>query len=125
VSKIPTQLQTPPEAQAPKWWQSLQKLWLQMSTIVNGQLDLGAGVPLTVPSPVPSININAMRCVYVTGTPGSNDVVTHNLGRVPEGYIVIGLSAAVTVYSSPTAWTETQIFLRSTVGGVTVAILVF
>lgn len=42
--------------------------------------------------------------------------VPHSLGRVPQGYIVIGQNAVGTVFRPSSAlfpWTETQLFLQS------------
>jgi hypothetical protein len=122
--KIPVQLTTPPIPKAP-WWQALQQIYEQVATAVNGKLEIGAGVPQSAGSVVPCINLDAVSCVYVSGTAGSDDVVLHNLGRVPYGYILVGSNFPMAVYSSPTAWTATKIFLRSSQAGATVRILVF
>lgn len=46
-------------------------------------------------------------------------VIPHQLNRVPIGYFVTRRSAAMTVYDSTTAWTATNIYLKSSaIGGV-------
>jgi hypothetical protein len=123
--KVPVQLTTPPVPKAP-WWQALQQIYQQVAQVINGKLELGSGVQQAVGSVMPCINFDAVSCSYVTGTAGTDDVITHNLGRIPIGYIVLRrFTAAVIVYDSPTAWTTTKLFLRSTVAGVTVKLLVF
>lgn len=49
---------------------------------------------------------------------------THNLGRVPVGYIVCSLSTAMIVYTGGVAWTTSTISLRSSAIG-TALIFVF
>lgn len=51
----------------------------------------------------------------------SADIVSvpHNLGRVPDGFIVINLSAPITVYKPAGAaygWTDTTIYLQASAG---------
>jgi hypothetical protein len=45
-------------------------------------------------------------------------VLNHKLGRVPVGYIVMSKSAACDIYAGSAAWTDTNITIRGTVGGV-------
>jgi len=44
-------------------------------------------------------------------------VITHNLGQLPVGYLIVGLSAAMIVYTGSVAWTSNTICLRSSVLG--------
>lgn len=52
-------------------------------------------------------------------------VVSHSLGKVPVGYIVIGQSVAMIVYDGPKQnWSENSIGLKSSVVGIA-KILIF
>jgi hypothetical protein len=48
-------------------------------------------------------------------TPGTQFTVTHNLGYIPQNFDVKRLNAAGIIYDSGTAWTATEIFLKSNV----------
>jgi hypothetical protein len=55
------------------------------------------------------------------GTANTEFAITHNLGRIPQGYFVGGVNPAGTLYQlagSGTAWTTTQIFVKCTVATV-------
>lgn len=62
--------------------------------------------------------------VFVSGTSAGANVefsVTHNLGRVPQGYIVFFGTLAGSFYQGPTtgtAWTTTQIFIKCSTASV-------
>lgn len=47
-----------------------------------------------------------------SGTPDAENTVTHDLGKVPEGFIVYDIDKGATVYRGPTSWTKTNIYLR-------------
>jgi hypothetical protein len=68
--------------------------------------------------------------VYVSYTsnamPNTEDTVTHNLGRVPIGFLVIERNKAGTVYSSSKAsWSSTKMYLKCDVGDTATTLLVF
>lgn len=67
--------------------------------------------------------------VFVTytanATPNTADTLTHNLGRVPQGFIVIGANLAATVYDGGGANTATTISLKCSVASVVSKLLVF
>jgi len=62
-----------------------------------------------------------------TGNANTEFAVPHNLGAVPTGYIVTKKDKACDVYTSTggTAWTEENIYLKSSVANCAVSILVF
>jgi hypothetical protein len=125
--RVPVQLKIP-APQRPVWWQSMQQIYQQLARAVNGNVSI---IPQNAPAltltntPLPGDNVANSHAIYVTGTAGSDDVITHNLGRVPFGFHVTYKSASVDVYNSPTANTSTKIYLRSTVAGVTVKVMVY
>jgi hypothetical protein len=64
----------------------------------------------------------ALRFVFATA---DTDVsVEHGLGRVPAGYVVIGLSASVRVYDGSAAPSESLLTLRAS-GAATALVLTF
>lgn len=69
-------------------------------------------------------NFNS-KSVSITFSSANTDAsVAHGLGRVPVGYIIIGLSAALTVYDGVGANTTTNLFLRASATG-TARLLVY
>ncbi len=64
-------------------------------------------------------NISGEFQVYTSnGSADTEDAITHGLGAVPVGYIVVKQDAASSVYDSGTAWTSTTIYLKQSGTGV-------
>lgn len=65
------------------------------------------------------INID---CFKATGTtPGTADTefsITHDLGRIPIGFLVASVNLAAIIYKSTTAWTSTHVYLKCNVATV-------
>lgn len=59
------------------------------------------------------------------GTPGTETAVAHDLGKVPDGYIVAGQTAAGSAYDGTTTNTKTTIYLKSDVAAVTFRLIIF
>jgi len=81
--------------------------------IVNGGIDLGSmsnATGVNVPGNVGNTHV-FVNLVLVANT---EFAVTHNLNRVPTGFHVVrtGMSG-LSLIDSGTAWTKTQIFLKS------------
>ena len=73
-----------------------------------------------------SLNIDAVWVAYVSNAvANTEDTVAHNLGRIPLGIFVGMPDKNAVIYSGPTAWTSTNIFLRASAATVTVGLLVF
>ena len=72
-------------------------------------------------------NLDAVYVAYTShATANTEDTVTHNLGRVPVGYLVIDRDKAGMVYSSnKAAWTTTTMRLKCDVASTTATLLVF
>ena len=71
-------------------------------------------------------NFDAVWVAYVSnGTANTEDTVSHNLGRTPLGVWTGIPDKSAVVYSSGTAWTSTNIFLKASAATVTVSLLVF
>ena len=49
----------------------------------------------------------------------TEDTISHTLGAVPIGYIVLGRDKAGVLYNGSTAWTSTSIYFKSNVASTT------
>jgi hypothetical protein len=69
----------------------------------------------------------SMKMVTFTSnvSSGAEDEITHNLGKVPTGYIIYSQDNAAFLYNGTTSWTTTKIYLKSSVAETTFKILVF
>jgi len=68
-------------------------------------------------------NIAGEFQVYTSNVaPNTADSISHTLGSVPVGFIVINLDKGAVVYDSGTAWTTTTISLKCTVASTTATI---
>lgn len=59
------------------------------------------------------------------GTPGTEFSFSHNLGRVPIGYVVIGKDKASSIYNGSTANTNALLYLKCDTATVTFDVIVF
>lgn len=95
--------------------------WDEIQKVINGNLEFGS-------SQVPfNGNLNGSWAGTPVTTPGGADTefaLTHNLNRVPEGWILVSIDKAGIVYKSTTAWTTTQIFLKCNVASATIKVYV-
>jgi hypothetical protein len=91
-------------------WASLQRIWEQLVKTVNNHISYGN--PLSGAD-----NIDGKWVAFAVPAPNVDFTLTHNLGRVPVGYIVMSKSAACDIYTGSAPGTITQITLRGTVGG--------
>lgn len=86
----------------------IQKMWRNLSLIINGQINFGDGTSRN--------NIDGVWAnVVAPAAPNTDFVVTHNLGRIPVGYWVMEKDRACDVYTGSVAATSSQITLRATV----------
>ena len=73
-----------------------------------------------------SDNFNAnLITVSDTGVADTTFVVTHNLKRVPIGYMPFYLNKAGVVYDAGTPWTASAIYLKCNVASTLVKLLIF
>ena len=75
------------------------------------------------------INEDNLDKVFVTftsnGSSDTEDSVAHTLGKVPQGFRVVNKDKAADVYDSGTAWTKTNIFLKTNVATAILKLEVF
>lgn len=51
--------------------------------------------------------------------------VAHDLGRVPLDGFVLNRTLGGIIYRGPTAWTSTDVFLRSSIAATTITLILF
>lgn len=68
---------------------------------------------------------NEELSVVTHATPDTEIAYTHTLGRIPSGFFVVNADKAGVIYAGTTAWTNTQIYLRSNVATVTARVIVY
>lgn len=95
--------QEPPELK--KWSLMIRKLYEQLARTVNGLISFGNGLNRD--------NIDGEWATVTTpATPNTDFVVTHNLMRLPIGFLVMGQSVAGIVYNGSKPSTKTTITLK-------------
>jgi hypothetical protein len=107
--KIPTR-----DVSSVESWEDLRRWSAQMfkdiGSAINGQIAFGENIQSTRAS--------------ATFTAANTEVrVSHSLGRVPSGYIVISSSANISVFNGGSANTETDLYVQASGAG-TVTLLV-
>jgi hypothetical protein len=101
-----------------RFGQLLQKMWRNLALIVNGQISFGDGVNRN--------NIDGVWANLTTPVaPNIDFTVTHNLGRLPVGYLVTYKDRAVDVYTGSVAATNTTLTLRATVASAAIRLFIF
>lgn len=58
-------------------------------------------------------------------TPDTSDTVSHSLGKVPTGFIVVNIDKSAIVYDAGTSWTSSNIYLKCDTASTAVKIIVF
>lgn len=96
---------------------SLRRNYERLAQLFNGLISFGDGTNRD------NIDGNWFD-VTTPGAANTDFTVTHNLGRVPVGVLVMRKSAAVDIYTGSVAATTTQITLRATVASVNVKLFV-
>ncbi len=87
-------------------WEDLRRfvghILTQVQNIINGQLEFG---------------INIKSNLVQANFPLANQdlAIQHGLRQIPKGYFLTGSNVATNIYDGSTAWTETNIYLRSSV----------
>lgn len=95
----------------------LQQVNEEVARVIDGNVSFGvAGVRDNIDG--------AWITVADTGGANTDFTVTHNLGRVPEGWLVIKQDKATSIYVGSVAWTETQITLKSSTANVALTLFI-
>lgn len=90
-----------------------------VSRVLRGNLSQGNPTSFDssgVPTAYEQDNMTGNLFRHTFTTTNADEVITHNLGRVPVGYYLTRKGAAVDVYDGTlSGWTESEITLRATV----------
>lgn len=107
----------PKPEQLGRFAQMLQK-WMRnlVTLVINGHIGFGDGTLRD--------NLDGAWATTTFALANTDVTLTHNLGRVPVGYIVMTKSQAGDVYTGSIASTKTQITLRCSVAGTTVSLFI-
>jgi hypothetical protein len=93
----------------------------QLSKVLAGNVSFGQSTTNTDQGR----NINGWMA---TGTspagPNTEFAVAHGLGRIPIGFFVLSTDKAAHIYKSTTAWTTSNIYLKSDVASVTYTLFI-
>jgi hypothetical protein len=101
----------------------LGSLQTQLTALQN---ELNGGITFPTQTGTGSIS-GKMLQVTSPGTANTEFVVVHNLGRVPQGYIVFWTNIAASIYQGPTtgtAWTTSNMYLKANEISVTMQLFV-
>lgn len=95
----------------------LIEIWRSLTKVINGRISFGDGTEAD--------NIDGIWAAATTHvTPNTDFTVTHNLGRIPVGYLVVKKAAACDIYDGTIAATTTQITLKGTVSAVAIKLFI-
>lgn len=84
-------------------WQMMRRVYEQLAIVVNGGLSFGTAYVLTAtPDRSRSDNIDCVWIEVAISIANVDFVITHNLGRLLNAYIIARKSNAVDIYDSPT-----------------------
>lgn len=109
-----------------KGHENVQKVMETNHKILDGGIDLGTldfttGTNVNLPG-----HLDNFHGFFTTPNPaGTEFSVTHNLNRVPTGYMIVMQDAVGQVFSSETAWTTSKIFLKSNIVGMNCRIMIY
>ena len=102
----------------PKGMDWLRQAWTMLMSVINGHLTFGKVGEVG--------NIQGVWATVVTPiVPDTDFTVTHNLGQVPVGYLLMSKSGACDVYTGSVASTSTTITLRASAADATVQLFIF
>lgn len=68
-------------------------------------------------------NWDAQTISVTLATANTEQAVAHTLKRIPVGYIVLSMDKVATIYDGTTAWTTTNVYIRSNVNATAVKII--
>lgn len=83
-----------------------------VAEVVNGQLDF-------------QTNFNSSVVSRSFSSANTDTVISHNLGRVPTGYLVASKSVSSDIYDGSSSASSSTITLKASVAPVTVTLVVF
>lgn len=70
-------------------------------------------------------NMDAVHVMVTLPTNNVDATFTHNLNRIPTGFIVVNLNQAAQIWRGSIAWTSTTLTLRASLNGTIATLLVY
>lgn len=113
---IPQNVQWSPSWKLSDFAKSLQRIWQQMAQVVNNHISFGN--PNLSALQGGRDNIDGAWVSFTIAVANADLILTHNLNRVPVGYIVMSKTGACDIYTGSVAPTSLTITIRGTVAGV-------
>lgn len=98
-------------------YKSLQQAWQNLAKVINYNISFGN--PTSGPD-----NINGAWVNFVVAAANTDQTLTHNLGRLPVGYLPMTKSVACDVFTGTVPATTTQITLQGTTTGANVELFI-
>ncbi len=100
-----------------KFAQAVLRAWQLLTQVINGQISFGNGSS-------PDNIAGVWSAVVDTGLANTDFTVTHNLGRIPVGYLTMTASIATDIYTGSVSATKTQLTLRSSAAHASILLFV-
>ena len=87
-------------------WEDLRRfvtyILVQIQNVINGQIEFGV-----------NIKSNLLDANFIVAN--QELAIQHGLRQIPKGYFLSGSNVATSIYDGDSNWTETNIYLKSSV----------
>lgn len=96
-----------------------------LAQATNGGIDFGSSTQTSLANYTGNMNGQWVNPVTAPGVANTEFPIAHNLGRIPNGYLIFWKDRSADLYQGPatgTAWTTTQIFVKCTVANAVFAV---
>ena len=94
----------------------------ELASMLSGMISLGDGAQGSWPG---NLDAQYIEVTFPTAA-DTEQAVYHSLSRVPVGYTIVRRTAACDIYdSSAGSWSDSAFYLKSSVGDVTVTLLIW
>jgi len=94
----------------------------RIGDVMDGRIDLVTG---TKAAPEEGNIYGQIKTYTTNGIADTADTVSHTLGRVPIGFLILNRDKAGVVYDSGTAWTTANLYLKCSAASSLVTIHIF
>lgn len=116
--KLPNKPYLPPVKDISDINKTLFSIWEQIARVLNGHIWFGSvadGIQ----------NMDGVTLQHTSGAADTAFSLTHNLGRIPVGYLVVYVNKAAIIYDGGVTWTRTTISLKSNAATTILRVFVF
>lgn len=90
----------------------VQQTFTDLQSVINGNVEF-----------IANISVDQITANFITSN--SDAVFQHTLGRIPAGFIVVGLDSPAIIYNGAATNTTALIYLRSNVANINAQVMVF